>query len=119
MQRDYPRLLRAALERLFPDASARAAAKRLLEQYGSDADEPHPERVRLAILKLSGGDITALPAHIEGAKEDHEDTLWWAESPHQTRAALANRSLTSAESDRLAAEDRAEYERWLETHQVT
>jgi hypothetical protein len=79
--RDYPRLLRLVVDRLFPGPREREAVDRMLAEYGSAPDEPQAERVRLAILKLADGDISLLPEHIAGAKEDYEDILFWAESP--------------------------------------
>ena len=118
--RDYPRLLRQALDRLFPSAADRAVARRLLEQYGVAPNEQEIERVRIAILKLSGGDMSELAEHVAAAKDEYEDTLWWAETPRHAQLAMANRRLSASEAEAVAEEDRKQYEHWLETHtQVT
>ena len=56
--RDHARLLTRVLDRMFPNRSQRLEALSILEQYGPA--EPEVERVRLAILKLAGGDIAQL-----------------------------------------------------------
>src|ERR1039457_4550016 len=50
-----------------------------LAEYGKD--ERNPSRVRLAILKLSAGDIEALRRYVKVANEDARDVIAWAEYP--------------------------------------
>ena len=112
VSRDYERLLARMTERMFPDRAQRIAAIRVLEQYGGPA-EPEPERVRLAVLKLAGADIARIESTVAGAKDDYEDTLWWAETPKATRSRIANRKLTPQQWAEIASEDQHQYDEWL------
>ena len=51
----------------------------LLNSYGIENYEYEHERVRLSILKLSGGDANKLLQYIQLAKEDYRDVLSLAE----------------------------------------
>jgi hypothetical protein len=62
---------------------------RALERLGVEPYELERERVQLAILKLSEGDIGRLQRYVEVAKADYRDVLAWAEYPEQTRAGAA------------------------------
>lgn len=69
------------LRRVFPGADAARAETLLLERCGdtlplvktSYADLA--ERIRFAVLKLSGGDIAALERHIANAEKDWRNVL--------------------------------------------
>ncbi len=78
--------LSAALERAFPGRTEQAGA--ILTRYGTEAHEQESERVRLAAVDLSGGDIAELDRLIDLAKRDRRDILMWAEQ----RRKEANRS---------------------------
>ena len=53
----------------------------LLAEYGSDRSHREPDRVRRAILTLSGSDEDRLLHYVEVALMDYRDVLWWAEHP--------------------------------------
>ena len=58
--------LQAKLLKLFPDPEKRGAAEAELRRYGTESCENEPSRVRLAVLKISGGGLewaclTAVP----------------------------------------------------------
>ena len=72
--------VRAACARRFPDEDA-APILAILDLYGVEPHEPERERVQLAILKLSEGDVARLLATVEAANKDYRDVLWWAEYP--------------------------------------
>jgi hypothetical protein len=112
--RDYGRLFQRVVERMFPDRAVRLEALGALEQYGVGSDEPEPERVRLAIVKLAGANIEEIRSIVAGAKEDYEDILCWAESPQETRCRIGNRKLAPHEWQEIVAEDRRQYEEWVE-----
>lgn len=101
------------LRSLYPDPSKRRIALNELLRYGASAGEPEPERVRLAILKLAGRDLEAVKKTVEGAREDPEDILDWAERPRETRSHLQNRKLHENERRRIDQEDRDEWNNWL------
>ena len=74
----------AAVAEQFPDRDA-AAVLALLDSYGTRRSEPERERVQLAILKLSGGDIEKPRHDLDVARQDYRDVLYWAEYPdHST-----------------------------------
>ncbi|MFL5383481.1 MAG: hypothetical protein ACJ8GN_13260 [Longimicrobiaceae bacterium] len=104
-------------QRLWPAEGGRRRVREALARYGVEAYEQEPERVRLAILKLAGGDVDQVISLVAAAKRDFRDVLLWAEYPEEARASWARGSnLTQAESDRLEAlrrRDRQQYEDWL------
>jgi hypothetical protein len=55
--------------------------KALLARYGRRRWEAEPERVHLAILKLSDGDFEKLRMNLEIACDDYRDVLAMAEYP--------------------------------------
>jgi hypothetical protein len=114
--RDYRLLFPLILAQMFPDSAVGVQAKGILERYGSSPDEPEPERVRIAILKLAGADLAAIEDCVEASKEDYEDTLLHAETPKQFRASF--HSLKPHGEARIIAEDRQQYDEWLRTHSV-
>lgn len=58
----------------------REAALRELGRYGTEPHEKEAERVRLAILDLSRGNLDELTRLVEAAKKDYRDLLMWAEN---------------------------------------
>ena len=88
----------------------RAAVVLLLERYGVESYEREPERVRLAALKLAGGDVEALHRHVETAKTDYRDVLAAAEYPgHSRRVTWEERG----EEEAVFRSDAQQYQDWL------
>jgi len=112
-RRDYQRLLGITLVAMFPILRLRGQAIKILEYY--DSNKPEAYRVRLAVLKLSGTDLTKIQQGIESAIEDHEDVIAWAEFPRQTMCAIGNKKLTLTQQEQLLSEDAKEFEEWLRT----
>ncbi|MEW5735986.1 MAG: hypothetical protein AB1921_14110 [Thermodesulfobacteriota bacterium] len=52
----------------------------LLSRYGLEPCHREPERVRLAIVKLSKGSLERLLYLLETAKKDYRDVLCWIET---------------------------------------
>lgn len=50
-----------------------------LALYGIRSFEREPERVQLAILKLSDGNLDLLGHFVDRAKADYRDVLYWTE----------------------------------------
>lgn len=94
------------LRALFPEAAERAEARRILEEYGDGKAEA--ERVRLAILKLAGGDLAELRRVTDAALLDYRDVLGWAEFPETMRRGAGG------SDPEVAERDRAQFLRWLE-----
>ena len=69
------------IERDFPREQRAAAAQLLLTRCGSnlplmgETSAADIERVRFAVLKLTGGSIEALPRHVDIANIDWRDSL--------------------------------------------
>jgi hypothetical protein len=101
---------------VWPLVADQIAARALLLTYGSANGERELERVRLAIIKLSGGVLAELATMTTAAKSDYRNVLMWAEYPEECRATWASRfDLTDSERQQLAAiraRDRKQYEDW-------
>ncbi|HEY8292872.1 MAG TPA: hypothetical protein VIG44_10310 [Thermomicrobiales bacterium] len=67
----------AAVARSFP-AEERAEALAILSAYGIGPDEPECTRVRLAIIRLSDGNLPRLQYFTDQAKQEYRDVLTWA-----------------------------------------
>jgi hypothetical protein len=104
-------ILQTKLLKLFPDPEKRGAAEGALRRYGMESYENEPVRVRLAVLKISGGDLDRIRRNIATAKQDCRDILAYAEYPRQ----MGQDSWKSspAQNRALVAADRRGYEEWL------
>src|SRR5262245_36909978 len=100
VRRDFP-----------PERAAEALA--MLEEYGTDDWQREPHRVRLAALKLAGGDLTRLRYEIEGAKCDYRDVLGPAEYPGYTKRMFHIEKLSEDEQQRIIDADWRQYQDWL------
>jgi hypothetical protein len=54
-------------------------AQAILLRYGTEAHEQEPERVCLALIRLSKGDLAELNRLVDLAKQDRRDILMWDE----------------------------------------
>lgn len=87
---------------------------KILELYGADGGERETPRVRLAVLKLCGGDLGELLEMINAAKGDYRDVLAWAESPNQLRISPAELVVMPPEaSNEVREKDCRQYLAWL------
>jgi len=83
---------REVIQRLFSANAHAHVAAALINECGNNLpmleneDEIGLERVRLAVLKLSGGDIDALQRWIDQTKVDWRDTLMAAGFANSVRA---------------------------------
>jgi hypothetical protein len=72
-------LVLAVIARRFPAEARERIAALLAERCGHDlpaiADGSGIERIRLAVLKLAGGDPAAVPAQVADARRDWRDVL--------------------------------------------
>ena len=105
------------VDTLWPAAEDRRRVREALATYGRESYELEHDRVRLAILKLSGGDVGTALSMVAAAKRDYRDVLMWAEYPEEGTATWALRpNLTQEDKERLAElrrRDRKQYEEWL------
>lgn len=108
--RDNSKILARKLNALYPEASQHDKAVQILAEYGKGRHDKEPERVRLAILKLSGADLGKLEHNTTRAKQDYRDVLAWAEYPGQSK----NWSIMKGpQKEKLKKADLDEYEAWL------
>jgi hypothetical protein len=106
------------VDMLWSDGAERRRICEALATYGVESYEQEPDRVRLAILKLSDGIEDKLLAMVAAAKQDYRDVLMWAEYPEQGSMPPTplQRKLTEAERTHLRwvrRRDREQYEAWL------
>lgn len=97
---------------LFPNEGLREAARGSLRRYGAQSWHKDLDRVRLAVLKLAGDDLTAINRHVDEAAVDHRDTLAAAEFPSYT-ALGASVDRTSPAAQAAIKADRAQYLAWV------
>jgi hypothetical protein len=102
-------------------ADEQAEVIRLLEKecgrglpFCEHSDAQGLERVRLAVVKLAGGNLAELRRHIEVAKQDWRDVLVWAESPEEAKSGFFTVTEINAKIVYdVKARDRQQYEEWL------
>src|SRR5690625_799573 len=76
--------IRVELRSKFPEHLRAAAQEALPRNEGLLEDAPY-ERVVLAIIKLSSGNLDKLSRFSEDAKKDWRDVLYWAEYPREVK----------------------------------
>jgi hypothetical protein len=96
----------------FPDPAAADEALAILETYGTERWHRERDRVHLALLKISEGDLEKLRLYTRGAQTDYRDTLVPAEYPEQWQA--SSKTLP-AEMAAIQKRDREQYEAWLQS----
>jgi hypothetical protein len=106
-------IVRLLVDRLF-EPKERAAAMTLLQRYGAAGHEHEAIRVRVAALKLSGGQLAELERMIDHARRDYRDVLAWAEYPGEL--VQPTWRLPEPQVARIRAADRAQYLAWLAAH---
>ena len=107
---DYQAILKRKLISLFPEADIRQSVLSMLESYGADENDREPDRVRVAILKLSAGDAKKLQAYLDTAKIDYRDVLAMAEFPRQLNSTSF---IYDDKKQILIDKDLADYKSWL------
>ena len=104
---DLDRLIR----REFPPGQVERV-RGILARYGSGPGEREPDRVRIAVLKLSGGDLERLEHFAELAATDYRDVLAFAEYPAYFDKWLGPDD--EAERRELVDADWRQYKDWFE-----
>lgn len=85
----------------------------VLDDYGSETYHQERERVQLAVLRLSGGDMAQLRKGMETARGDYRDVLCVAE--YLRECELTGSADLESEATLMAREaDRRDYLAWLE-----
>jgi hypothetical protein len=100
--------------RLFPGPTLDEALA-ILDDYGAEPYQREKERVQLAALKISNGDLERLREAMKIARTDYRDVLAAAEYPNEFRAGMASPD-PPAEADlsRARHEDARQYRAWLD-----
>ncbi len=86
----------------------------LLDTYGTETYERERERVQLAVLKLSKGDIDRLHKFVTVAKRDYRDALAWAEYPSAMRIRPRESDGQTHEGQETQHSDLYQYLSWLQ-----
>jgi hypothetical protein len=73
----------AAINQAFPDSDMKVILT-LLNSYGTKPYQHEQERVQLAVLTLSEGNLDKLKSYLAIAKEDYRDVLAWVSQPIPT-----------------------------------
>lgn len=106
-------LIIGKIRQIFPRENP-ADILKVLKLYGTDGGEKETERVRLAVLKLCGGDLSELHELTAAAKEDYRDVLAWAEFSNQMRISFAEFAALPPDIAKEIRElDRRQYLAWL------
>ena len=105
-------------ELLFPGSVE--SVVHMLDQYGLEQYETEQERVQLAVLKLTNGDVSQVESTVAMAKDDTKDVLISAECPHTLALVRARglRALASVDFDVIveaAESDLTQYLEWLDS----
>ena len=85
----------------------------ILNEYGAEYWQRGVNRVRLAVLKLAGGDIQTLRREIDVAKRDYRDVLAYAEYPEYMKKVSPSSNLTELERKKIILADWMQYQSWL------
>ena len=100
------------IQRDFP-AKQFDAVMSILNEYGTENWQRGVNRVRLAVLKLAGGDLQALRREIDVAKSDYRDVLAYAEYPEYMQKVSPSGGLVEEEGERIIRADWTQYQSWL------
>ncbi len=98
------------LQRDFASAEL-ASAMAQLDRYGSESWQREVDRVRLAALKLAGGDLRRLAVEIDTACDDYRDVLGPAEYPRYL--AQYEKDLDDDRKQQIIDADWQAYQQWL------
>lgn len=104
--------LERKLNDLFSAEGLRDAARSSLSRYGRESWHYEVDRVRLAILKLAGADLTAIDKQVDAANVDYRDVLAAAEFPAY-RLLPPGIDPATPEAQRAIAADRQQYLEWI------
>jgi len=106
--------LERKLESTFPNESERASANRLLGLYGEEEWHKGIERVRIAALYNSDGDLGKLRAQIELANIDYRDVI--ASAEYRSLMKLPADIKPGSEAYEEAVEDDSRrYQAWIDS----
>jgi hypothetical protein len=108
---EHKTLLKKVIEKLFPEENEREEVAAVLARYGGASWQPEGARVRLAILKLAGGNIEQIRYYTVQACRNYREILASAEYPNQ----MANPYIMKNDPGRFAElveQDLKQYRDW-------
>lgn len=85
----------------------------MLNEYGTEDWQREEERVRAAILKLSGGNMERLRGQVEAAKVDYREVLGPAEYPGYGKRWFRMDKLSLDEQQKIIDADWKQYQEWF------
>jgi len=100
------------VERDFPPADF-PTVMAVLREYGVEDRQKEENRVRIAALKLAGGDLNALRRAIGSARQDCRDVIAGAEYPEYTKTVLPGAGLPEKRVREVVERDASHYRDWL------
>jgi hypothetical protein len=106
------KLVLKKLHDCFPEAQKAAIALTILDSYGVQSWHVERDRVQLAMLMQSKGNLDRLRELAVLADKDYRDVLAGAEYPEEF---LAPFNTPTAEMSAIRRRDRHRYETWLES----
>ena len=86
----------------------------VLARYGEGDGSAAVPRVRLAILKLAGGNLERLRVQVETALSDFRDVLAFAEYPQYFARVTGAADQSREEVQRIIDADWNQYQEWLQ-----
>lgn len=108
---DHSKLLPRILEKMFPDDEERELALEILGQYGHSEFHREWDRVKMAILKLSGKSTERMRYYTLMACRDYRDVLSAAEYPNQI-GKYHLKEKDPVRYDAFVEEDKEQYLNW-------
>lgn len=89
------------------------AVMEVLREYGPESWHREVDRVRLAILKLSGGNRAKLRENTDTAKQDYRDVLAYAEYPGYFIQVPVSGQVSTETVQTVINQDWEQYQEWL------
>ncbi|MBN1425556.1 hypothetical protein JXA88_13460 [Candidatus Fermentibacteria bacterium] len=111
---DSPRsVVQRKLTQIFRDNASRVQAEAILHRHSLEPQQTGGDRVLLAILKLSDGDLEKLRRVAAIAMSDWRDVVAMAEYPEMLRIGAGIGQLDSQTRRAIRNRDLRQYHRWL------
>lgn len=115
-EQPLPYVSAADVDRIIPrefDEKDMAQVREIIEEYGTERWHREDARVRLAVLKLSGGDVSKLRRQLDVANIDYRDAIAAAEYPNYMRNVSPSTQISNEERRTIIQTDWRQYRDWL------
>jgi hypothetical protein len=114
MEIQYDAVLPQVLTRLFPEQRDRETVEGILSAYGTEMFHREIPRVKMAVLKMAGGDLDEVTRCMDIACRDYRDVLCAAEYPNQSKR-WSLKETKPDEYEELIQKDLQQYQEWIDT----